>query len=97
MTQLTLHLDSTQERFEAFHAAHPEVYMELARLAREARSRGVRRLGIRLLWERLRWSMLIDKPEGDYAFNDHYPAHYSRLLMQRESDLSGMFETRGDR
>ena len=98
MTQMQFQLgDSIQERFERFHEQHPEVYVELARLAREARSRGVRRLGIRLLWERLRWQMLIDHPVGEYSFDDHFTSHYSRLLMQREPDLSGMFETRGDR
>ena len=92
MTQLALSFaPSIQERFEAFHAAHPEVYAELVRLAREAR--GCRRLGVRALWERMRWSLMIER-EGEYKLNDHFPSRYARLLAKEYPELGEMFEMR---
>lgn len=87
---------SIQERFAAFHAAHPEVYDELAALARKARRAGRDRLGIGMLWEVLRWERTlrgVEDPSG-FKLNDHYRSRYARLLMDREPDLAGLFETR---
>ena len=36
-----------QERFEHFHASHPEVYAEITRLARSAKLLGFNHFGIR--------------------------------------------------
>jgi hypothetical protein len=79
--------------FQTFHQNHPEVYTELARLAREARSAGFQRFGIRTLWERMRWTFLIER-QGEFRFNDHLTAQYARLIMNRETDLAGLFEIR---
>lgn len=89
--------EQRQAAFEKFHRENPVLYGELVRLAREAKAAGAEKLGIRQLWERLRWWLRFEvKRDGDYRLNDHLTAHYSRLIMQREPDLAGFFETRGD-
>lgn len=96
MTQLALFRESAsiRERFERFHAEHPEVYAKLAELALEARRKGFAHYGIRSLWERMRWHFQIERGDEDFKLNDHYPAHYARLLMQEYPELQGFFETR---
>lgn len=86
-----------QARFEAFHAAHPEVYRMLLRFARQyVQATGRSKVGIRMLWERMRWEVHIaglpDKNE-DFKLNDHYHSRYARLLA-REPDLANAFELR---
>ena len=85
------------ERFAAFHAAHPDVYTTLVALCREARSRGRRHLGIGMLWEVLRWNRLLaglPDPGEDRKLNDHYRSRFARMIMEGEPDLRGIFETR---
>lgn len=84
-----------EERFEAFHAANPDVYDELVRLARRAKARGHRRMGIELCFGALRWNRLMATTgESGFKLNDHFTSRYARLLMAREPDLNGFFETR---
>jgi hypothetical protein len=84
-----------EERFRAFHADNPQVYAELVRLARQAKSIGIQKLGIRMLWEVMRWNFLLrtTRPEGDFKLNDHYHSRYARLLNE-EPGLAGSFELR---
>lgn len=96
------HADAGQIRrlreFEVFHAEFPEVYVELARRARLMLSYN-RRFGIRTLWESMRWDFMLKSgpnPEP-YKMNDHHTPFYSRLLMDSEPDLKGIFETRDRR
>ena len=39
-----------QDRFESYHAAHPEVYFVLVQLCGLAKQRGITKLGVSLLW-----------------------------------------------
>ncbi len=85
-----------QARFDEFHAANPWVYDELAALARQAQKRGHSKIGIELLFAVCRWERLMRTTGSDgFKLNDHFTSRYARLLMQREPDLRGMFETRG--
>ncbi len=100
MTQAQLSLrfendGSISARFAEFHAQHPEVYAHLRSLALDLRSRGWRHYGIRSLWERTRWHFQVEREMGeDFVLNDHFPAHYSRKLMEEEPGLHGFFEVR---
>lgn len=88
---------SAQARWLAFHRANPRVYEVLRRLALQA-ARANRRVGMRCLWERLRWEVYVEAhdPHGsEFRLNDHYPPFYARLLMDREPELRGFFDTRG--
>lgn len=83
-----------QFQFERFHREHPEVYKVLVWFAREAQGRGVR-VGMKALWERLRWEFSVGEQSGkDYRLNNNHTSRYSRLIMEQESDLAEMFETR---
>jgi hypothetical protein len=86
---------STQDRFETFHAANPQVYKALVTLARKAKARGKTRVGIKALVEVVRWELSLETA-GDFEFkvnNSHAP-HFARLIMAQEPDLAGIFETR---
>lgn len=87
---------SIQERFERFHAANPDVYVELLVLARQAKQRGRERWAIGSLWEVLRWQRMMRTVDEttDLKLNDHYRSRYARLIMTQEPDLAGFFETR---
>lgn len=82
-----------QERFEAFDAAHPEVYRELVDAARRLRQKDRKRFGIRTIWERMRWTLEIEA-DGEYKFNDHYTSRYVRKMVAEYPEFEGMFETR---
>ena len=89
--------DTLELRFNAFHAAHPEVYRELCRLARIAKAKGKKRIGIGLLFEVMRWQRIIESLPGeaeDFKLNNNYRSRYARLIMRREPDLNGIFEVR---
>lgn len=84
------------EKFAEFHAANPQVYAELVRLARVAVSRGRVRIGVRMLWEVTRWNLTIqtNDPNSNFKLNDHLHSRYARLIMKNEEDLKDVFELR---
>ena len=48
------------------------------------------------IWERIRWdTMLADRPEKHFKLNDHSIAFITRLAMEAEPELEGMFQIRG--
>jgi hypothetical protein len=85
--------ETLQDRFERFHAANPEVYRSLVRLARQAAARGHRRIGIGMLFEVLRWEHALQTSE-EFKLNNSYRSRYVRLIEANEADLRGLFETR---
>lgn len=86
--------DSIQERFDEFHAKHPEIYNLLVSLARDVKRRGIKRYSIKSVYERARWHYLIDKDNRDFTLNNDFTAMYARLIMSQEPDLKNFFETR---
>lgn len=85
------------EAFADFHRENPHVYDALVRLARQARERGHERIGIELLFAVLRWERMmatVDPSQSAFKLNDHYTSRYARLIMERESDLKGLFAVR---
>jgi hypothetical protein len=87
-----------QSRALEFHVANPHVYEALVRYARQARAAGVDRIGIELLWNRMRWDWMLETEHAhDYKLNQNYKAWYARRIMELESDLAGIFETRSRR
>jgi len=102
VAQLALRLPPRSEsaatiegRFRAFHKANPRVYAELVALARQAKKRGATRLGIAQLWEVTRWNILMETADYDaFKLNNTYRSRYARLIMEREPDLAGVFDTR---
>lgn len=95
MRQPTLFDQTIDRHFAEFHRENPRVYDVLVRLARSAHDRGKQRIGIGLLWERMRWELWIETAGAeDYKLNNNFRSRYARLIMDREPDLSDMFETR---
>lgn len=80
------------EVFKQHHADHPELYMILAFLARDAIARK-QKFGIQTLWEVARYSFAMTGESGP-AFDDRLRPYYARFLMQTEPDIDGFFTTR---
>jgi hypothetical protein len=80
-------------RFREFHNENPHVYDHLVLLAREG-ARHSDKLGIGQLFEVLRWQRMLTTTDPDFKLNNNYRAHYPRLIMEREPDLAGIFDTR---
>lgn len=83
-------------RFAEFHQANPSVYEDLVTLARRAHRAGAERVGMKMLFEVLRWERFIkgSKDVEGFKLNNDFTACYARLIMAREADLAGLFETR---
>jgi hypothetical protein len=84
------------EPFAEWLAVNLRVYQEVVRLAREWRAihGPVSKVGIATLWEALRWEKSFTTPGDDWKLNNTYRAPMARLVMEREQDLAGVFETR---
>ena len=85
---------SIPEQFAAFHAANPQVYVALRRLALGLRDRGFNSYGIAGLFEQLRWTYALQTGGDAYKLNNNFRSHYARLLMDKNPSLAGFFETR---
>ena len=86
---------SLDARFAAFHASHPEVFVEFCRLARQLREKGYRRYSAKGLFEVLRFRTAIDgRPGDEWKLNNNYSSRYSRMLLERDTSFVGFFETR---
>ena len=79
--------EKLSRRAELFLLQHPEVYRHLVDLAREQKAKGLDCYSIKTLWEVTRWKLGI-------SLNNSYTSTVARLIMQREPDLRGFFETR---
>lgn len=83
-----------EERWLAFHRAHPQVYKMLVELARDRKAAGQKHYSINRLFETMRylkWAAWGDEP---FKLNNNYRAFYARLLMLRCPDLDGFFRVR---
>ena len=91
-------LPPMEEHFWNFHGRNPHVYELMVRLAREWKDQtGGRKLGIKALFERARWECCVRTSESAPVLNNNHTAFYARLIMERESDLGGIFNTREQR
>jgi hypothetical protein len=84
--------------FEKFMAENPNVYGELVARTRRAKERSRVPIGMRCIWEAARydWSVNIRHDQDAPRLNDWLAPFFSRLIMEREPDLAGYFETRGE-
>jgi hypothetical protein len=84
-------------RFERYHAAHPQVYTVLVRLARQAKEAGELRVGMKALFEVARWKLRVEAREQGFALNNSFTSRYARYIAARCPDLATLFETRASR
>jgi hypothetical protein len=83
-----------RRQFLVFHAENPHVYALFKKFALQVKGSGYKRYGISALTARIRWHMNIETKTKDFKINDHHDSCYARLLMLREPELKGFFETR---
>lgn len=87
-----------EERALAFHQANPKVYEELRRLALTLHYRGHKHFGVKMLFEQMRWQWAERTSDmSGFKLNNNYSAFYARLLMKKEPELFGTFNTRATR
>jgi len=84
------------QQFLHFHRANPHIYGNLKALALNAARKG-QKFGIKALFEILRWQYAQASRGDQFKLNNNYTALYARMLMHREPELSGYFETRSRR
>lgn len=81
--------------FDKFHAAHPEVYVQIVALCREWRGHGRARWAIddafSIGWQRHMAGLPADGEK--FKLPNNHRSRYSRLVMKREPDLVDIFET----
>lgn len=85
---------SLDERFEAFHAAHPWVFEALEELTTQWVAAGGGQIGIKALFEQLHWSSLHITNGEPLRLNNNYTSRYARLLCARHPEWAGMFQVR---
>lgn len=85
-----------REEFEQFHTENPGVYEALVRLTRQAIIAGKTRGSINMLFEVVRWEHYLATTDSNsrYRLNNNYRAHYARMLMDKNIDMTGFFSTR---
>lgn len=83
-----------EERFWAYHRAHPECYAKLVAACRNVLAAGRTHWSIDGAFEVVRYFRYIRPDAEAYRLNNNYRALYARLIMQREPDLAGFFEVR---
>ena len=90
-----------EKAFWEFHFKHPEVYKTLVHFARQWRDRrGPDAIcGIGALYERARWEMWFESLDGTAPpkLSNNHRAFYSRMIMQRNPDLAGIFNLKRQR
>ena len=84
---------SHADAFKAFHDAHPSVYATLVRMALAEKRAGRKRIGMKRLFETFRWET-SQRGGDDFKLNNNFAPYYARLIMSRERELIGVFETR---
>ena len=88
---------SIEERFASFHAANPHVFASMLELARARLARGERRIGAKALWEELRRHLQTTGAEAGgevYRLDNSLTSLYARALLDAETRLVGVIETR---
>jgi len=84
-----------EERFNAFHLQHPEVYKAICDKSRILKRRGVNHYGIFALLNVVRYhSDVSANKSSPWRLNNNFAPYYARLIMRQEADLQGFFELR---
>ena len=78
-----------------FNKKHPDVWRLFCGFTFDMINRGFMNYSVNAIFERIRW----EKDAGgdgvtSFKLNNNYKAEYARLIMTREPDLEGFFETR---
>jgi hypothetical protein len=84
-----------QERFEAFDAAHPDVYATFALMAGQLRAAGKTRIGAKRILEVIRYEHdTSGKDTSGWKINNSFSSRFARKLIQSDPTYAPYFETR---
>ena len=86
--------DRIQERFEAWHREHPEVYDLFRRAAKAIKAQGRTRFGTAAIFERMRWFSDVGAAESGYRLNNDFRSRLARKLLLEHPDFDGFLEIR---
>ena len=93
---------TVKNKFEAFHAANPDVYVQFRRFAAEAIKAGVKRMSSKLVIERIRWETTVRTTGSGYStitkkpfqIDNRFTCWYARKFMEDYPKAGEIFETR---
>lgn len=83
-----------QERFEAFHRSHPDVYSLFKKLAFELLQSGRAHYGAKSLMEVIRFHRTTSGGDGEFKINNVFTSRYARMLIEEHPEFEGFFELR---
>lgn len=87
-------MSKKHSKAEQYHAENPQVYARLKKLAYDEKRLGATRLSISRLFELLRFEVISKRTGELFSISNEYKPFYSRLLMEKNSGLAGMFITK---
>ncbi len=93
-------MSKLEHKFWQFHANNPKVYRHLVMFARQWRIKfgPQAKLGIKSLFERVRWEVCLSTTtDPNFKLNNNHTAFYARLIMERNEELTGIFNLRKQR
>lgn len=96
VAQASLFLPTIQERFEAFHRLHPEVYVEFKRIAGDLSARGCQHYGAKAIMEVIRFHRAMNGRDDieEFKINNNFSSRYARMLMDEDGRFATFFEIR---
>ena len=95
MSEIETRHDEMFEQFQAFHRAHPEVWMLFVRFTWECINRGFKHYSAQGIYERIRWESAGGDGSGyHFKLNNNHRPFYSRRFMDVFPEHEGFFRTR---
>lgn len=85
---------TVEELYAAFNQRHPNIKVQLRKLAAMAVNHGIKHAGMKHLIEVLRWNAAIAGDKTPYKINNNFTALYARDLMAENPLYAGLFKTR---
>ena len=84
------------ERFQAYHEAHPDIYAEFKRVATQLLERGRTHYGAGAIFEFIRFQRDLygGRDTEPYKINNDYRSRYTRKLIADDPRFSSFFAVR---
>ncbi len=83
-----------RKQFLEFHENNPHVLKRIIGMTHELKDEGHSKVGMQMIFEVLRWQAMLRTIANDYKLNNDYAAFYSRLIMETNPDLDGIYMIR---
>lgn len=83
----------TWDKFLAYHAENPAVWLEFEKLALMAIERGVKKWGAKGIFEVVRWKSEIED-RVEFKANNNFASYYARVFELKHPAHAGFFEKR---